>query len=47
MNLIVKVFNINSFLKLFGGMNRRRPNAENLQHAEAFAQNLNQNLHKP
>jgi flavodoxin len=41
-----KGFNTNSFMKWFGGMNRGRPNAEDLQHAKAFAQNLKQNLHK-
>ena len=39
-------FNTNSFLKLFGGMNKGRPNAEDLRHAEEFAQNLKQNLQK-
>ena len=39
-------FNTNSFLKLFGGMNKGRPNAEDLKHAEEFAQNLKQNLQK-
>jgi flavodoxin len=33
-------FNTNSFLKLFGGVNKGRPNAEDLQHAAEFAQNL-------
>lgn len=33
-------FNTNSFLKLFGGLNKGRPNAEDLKHAEEFAQNL-------
>jgi flavodoxin len=37
-------FNTNSFLKLIGGINRGRPNAEDLKHAEVFAQNLKQNL---
>jgi len=37
-------FNTNSFLKLFGGINKGRPNAEDLKHAEEFAQNLKQNL---
>lgn len=32
--------NTNSFLKLFGGINKGRPNAQDLEHAEAFAQNL-------
>ena len=39
-------FNTNSFNKLFGGINKGRPNAEDLKHAEEFAQNLKQNLHK-
>jgi len=39
-----KGFNTNSFLKYVGGMNRGRPNAEDLKHAEEFAQNLKQNL---
>ena len=37
-------FNTNSFLKLVGGINKGRPNAEDLRQAEAFAQNLKQNL---
>ena len=32
-----KGFNTNSFLKLFGGMNKGRPNAEDLKNAEEFA----------
>jgi len=39
-------YNTNSFLKLFGGINKGRPNAEDLKRAEAFAQNLMQNLQK-
>lgn len=39
-------FNTNSFLKLFGGMNKSRPNAEDLRHAEEFAQSLKQSLGK-
>ncbi len=35
-----KGFNTNSFLKYFGGMNKGRPNAEDLEQAEEFAQNL-------
>jgi len=35
-----KGFNTNSFLKYFGGMNKGRPNAEDLKYAEEFAQNL-------
>ena len=41
-----KGFNTNSFMKYFGGMNKGRPNAEDLKHAEEFAQNLKQNLQK-
>jgi flavodoxin len=36
-------FNTNSFLKLIGGMNKGRPNAEDLKDAEEFAQNVKQN----
>ena len=36
--------NTNSFLKFFGGINKGRPNAEDLQHAESFAQKLKQHL---
>jgi flavodoxin len=39
-----KGFNTNSFLKLFGGMNKGRPNAEDLKDAEEFASNLKQNV---
>jgi flavodoxin len=39
-------FNTNSFIKLIGGINKGRPNAEDLKHAEEFAQNLKQNLKK-
>jgi flavodoxin len=39
-------FNTNSFLKYFGGMNKGRPNGEDLKNAEEFAQNLKQ-LTKP
>jgi flavodoxin len=35
-----KGFNTNSFLRFFGGMNKGRPNAEDLGHAEEFAENL-------
>jgi hypothetical protein len=34
--------NTNIFLRLFGGTNKGRPNAEDLKHAEEFAQNLSQ-----
>ena len=37
-------FNTNKFLKYFGGINKGRPNAEDLKHAEEFAQNLKRNL---
>ena len=39
-----KGFNTNSFMKYFGGMNKGRPNAEDLKHAEEFTQNLKQKL---
>ncbi len=35
-------FNTNKFLKYFGGINKGRPNAEDLKHAEEFAQKLKQ-----
>jgi flavodoxin len=35
-----KGFNTNSFLKVFGGMNRDSPTVEDLKAAEQFAQNL-------
>lgn len=35
-----KGFNTNVFLKYIGGMNKGRPNEEDLQHATEFAQNL-------
>jgi flavodoxin len=38
-----KGFNTNSFLKYIGGMNKGRPNAEDLKHAEEFARNLYHN----
>lgn len=33
-------FNTNSFLKYFGGMNKNRPNADDLDKAEVFARKL-------
>ena len=39
-------FNTNSFLKFFGGMNKGRPNVEDLKHAEEFVEKLKQNLQK-
>jgi flavodoxin len=35
-----KGFNTNSFLKYFGGINKGRPNEEDLKQAEEFAQKL-------
>ncbi len=37
-------FNTNSFLKLFGGLNKGRPNAEDLGDAEAFALKLKEGM---
>jgi flavodoxin len=39
-----KGYNTNSFLKYIGGMNKGRPNAEDLEHAEEFARSLKQKL---
>jgi flavodoxin len=33
-------FNTNKFLKYFGGLNKGRPNEEDLKHAEVFAEKL-------
>ena len=41
-----KGFNTNNFMRFFGGMNKGRPNAEDLKHAEAFAQNLKRKMQK-
>ena len=41
-----KGFNTNSLMKYLGGMNKGRPNAEDLKHAEEFALNLKQNLQR-
>ena len=38
-----KGFNTNSFLKLFGGMNKGRPNAKDLKNAENFAMKIKEN----
>lgn len=35
-------FNTNSFLRHFGGLNKGRPNAEDLMHAETFASSLSE-----
>ena len=39
-----KGFNTNSFLKYLGGMNKGRPNADDLKNAEDFAKNLISNF---
>ena len=39
-----KGFNTNSFLKFFGGMNKGRPNTEDLKNGEEFVLNLKQKL---
>jgi flavodoxin len=39
-----KGFNTNSFLRFFGGMNKGRPNDEDLERAKEFALNLKHNL---
>ena len=41
-----KGFNTNSFMRFFGGMNRRRPNAEDLKNAKEFAQKIKQQLQR-
>jgi flavodoxin len=35
-----KGFNTNSFIKYFGGINKGRPNAQDLKNAKQFAENL-------
>jgi flavodoxin len=37
-------FNTNMFLRYFGGLNRKRPNAEDLKRAEGFARGLAQKM---
>ncbi len=39
-----KGFNTNVFLKYFGGMNKGRPNEEDLKNAETFAEQLKQSM---
>ena len=39
-----KGFDTNSFIKYFGGISRARPNAQDLENAAEFAQNLKQNM---
>ncbi len=41
-----KGYNTNSFLRYFGGMNRGRPNTEDLEHAEEFARSLLEAMHE-
>ena len=38
-----KGYNTNSFLRYIGGMNKGRPNSEDLRHAEEFAQKMKRN----
>ena len=38
-----KGFNTNSFLRLFGGMNKGRPNVEDLKNAKEFIQKIKKN----
>jgi flavodoxin len=40
-------FNTNSFLRFFGGLNKGRPNAEDLKRAEDFALGLTQKMRGP
>jgi Flavodoxins len=42
-----KGYNTNSFLKYIGGMNKGRPNVEDLGRAEKFALKLMQSIQKP
>ena len=39
-------FNTNGFLRFFGGINKGRPNTEDLKQADEFAQNLKQHLER-
>ncbi len=39
-----KGYNTNSFMTFFGGLNKGRPNAEDLERAEECAQKLKRNL---
>ncbi len=39
-------FNTSSFMRYLGGMNKGKPNAEDLKNAEDFARNLILNLKK-
>jgi len=40
-------WNTNSFLRFFGGINKGRPNAEDLKRAEDFAQDLKRKMRDP
>ncbi len=40
-------WNTNSFLRFFGGLNKGRPNAEDLKRAEDFARGLTQKMRDP
>lgn len=40
-------FNTNMFLRYFGGLNKGRPNAEDLKRAEEFAQGLKRKMRDP
>jgi flavodoxin len=37
-------WNTNSFLRFFGGLNKGRPNAEDLKNAEAFARDMQEKV---
>jgi flavodoxin len=39
-------WNTNSFLKFFGGLNKGRPDAEDLMHAEEFARDMKEKARK-
>jgi flavodoxin len=39
-------WNTNSFLKFFGGLNKGRPNAEDLKNAEAFAWDMKEKIRR-
>ena len=41
-----KGFNTNNFIKYFGGMNKGRPNSEDLKNAEKFAYDIKRNMQK-
>jgi hypothetical protein len=40
----IALYFLSSIINKFGGMNKGRPNAEDLKYAEEFAQNLKQHL---